>query len=176
MSSLTIDSRRPEWPTLLSLLPRQRLRAALAALTELGYSYSAMQPAADGFALLQLEDSCERQPFYLGELPIAVAAVAVTTPTGKITEGACQLMSSDVSLAEEIAVWDAILGDLCSMHSQNQSQSQSSDQSQEELAVVKAKALGQELLAEGATARSQRDAERQATLAATKVNFQMMDE
>lgn len=150
---------RNSWPSLLALLPSATIAESLASVQELGYSYGPIQPSGDGFALLQLEDSTQRQPFNLGELPLATAVVRVTTPDGRTLDGAAQLMTSDVALVEGIAVWDAILAD--------------DDQVDESTAAWR---IGAALLEQAQVQRDELTRERQAILGATHVKFQMMDE
>lgn len=150
---------RASWPSLLALLPSATIAESLARVQELGYSFGPIQPSGDGFALLQLEDSTQRQPFNLGELPLATAVVRVTTPDGRTLDGAAQLMTSDVAQVEGIAVWDAILA----------------DDAQEDEAKA-AWRIGAALLEQAQVARDELTQQRQAILGATKVKFQMMDE
>lgn len=151
---------RGSWPALLALHDTATLTSSVAAVVASGYSFHHVSRAADGFALLQLEDSCQLQPFYLGELPLAIAEVQVLTPAGRKLDGACQLMSADTALVAAIAVWDAILA--------------ADDISEPEDMAIRAKGLA--LLEEAVVMREAIAAERKAILAATKVNFQMMDE
>lgn len=151
---------RGSWPALLALHDTEALTASVTAVVEAGYSFHHVSQAADGFALLQLEDSCQRQPFYLGELPLASAEVQVQTPGGHKLDGACQLMSDDAAAVEAIAIWDALLA--------------ADDIAEPAHAAVKARGLA--LLEEAIAKREAIAAERKAILAATKVNFQMMDE
>lgn len=148
---------RASWPSLLALLPSATIAESLARVQELGYSYGPIQPSGDGFALLQLEDSTQRQPFNLGELPLATAVVRVTAPDGRTLDGAAQLMTSDVAQVEGIAVWDAILAD---------------DSSADDKAWL----IGAALLEQAKIARDELTQQRQAILSSTKVKFQMMDE
>lgn len=152
---------RGTWPALLALHSTATLTASVAAVVEAGFRFQHTARAADGFALLQLEDSCKMQPFYLGELPLTIAQVQVTTPSGRELDGACQLMSGDHKAAEAIAVWDALLA---------------ADEPAvgEELTAVRAKGLA--LLEQASAKRDEITAERKAILAATKVDFQMMDD
>lgn len=147
---------RSRWPALLSRLSRDELTASVTALKTADYTIAPLRQAEDGFALLQLEDSCQYQPFNLGELPLATAVVAVTAPDGTAYEGACQLMTADTELVTAIAVWDAILA--------------ATD------AQPAARQQGVALLAEGQKRQDAIDLERKAILARTKVNFTMMDE
>lgn len=150
---------RSNWPALLALHSTETLTSAMTALKEAGYRFHHVSKAAEGFALLQLEDSCQLQPFYLGELPLAIARVEVGTPDGRLLEGACQLMSADHQKVEAIAVWDAILAG-------------QSEDGQKSAAVAE----GLALLEQAVALRDAITMERKAILAATKVNFQMMDE
>lgn len=152
---------RSEWPALLAKVSGEAHQAAMAFVVESGYAIEPLRPSQDGFALMQVQDSCEQQPFYLGELPLAQAAVRVTTPDGRKLEGACQLLTAgkgaSMAKVEAIAVWDAILA----------------DPEAHDGAVVE---RGQSLLAEGANELQRIAEERKAILAATKVNFKIMDE
>lgn len=84
----------------------QIMRVARAAVE--GWQVIPLQPAESGLALLQWRDAVKHQPFYLGEVPIARAAVALTDSHGKRFEGGAVVMVDDAELAQAIAVLDAV--------------------------------------------------------------------
>jgi alpha-D-ribose 1-methylphosphonate 5-triphosphate synthase subunit PhnG len=67
-----------------------------------------LQPAESGLALMQWRDAVMHQPFYLGEVPMARAAIAITDSSGRRVEGGAVVMADDAELAQALALLDAI--------------------------------------------------------------------
>lgn len=86
---------------------RDTVLGAAARLTR-DLSVIPLQPAESGLALMQWRDAVMHQPFFLGEVPMARAAVALVSPRGERAEGAAVLMADDAELAQAIAVLDAV--------------------------------------------------------------------
>jgi alpha-D-ribose 1-methylphosphonate 5-triphosphate synthase subunit PhnG len=103
--------------------------------------------------MLQLEDGAYREPFFLGEFPLASAWVEITTPEGITAQGAAQVMDDDVELVETLAICDAIL----SARLPNW----------EKLA---------EMMERGEQAVAAKDRERKQMLAATQVDFSLLED
>ncbi|MBU2580776.1 MAG: phosphonate C-P lyase system protein PhnG [Alphaproteobacteria bacterium] len=66
------------------------------------------QPRA-GLALLRLRESVALDTFYLGEIPVATARVALRAPDGLYVDGGAVLMDDSTELAAAIAVLDGVL-------------------------------------------------------------------
>lgn len=102
-----------------SPLSRTLLPARLCAADRAQVLHTAMQlceglqripliPSESGLALLPWQDAVMHQPFYLGEVPMSRAAVALTNHLGQRIEGGAVLMADDLPLAEALAVLDAV--------------------------------------------------------------------
>jgi alpha-D-ribose 1-methylphosphonate 5-triphosphate synthase subunit PhnG len=118
-----------------------------------GLTVSPLHPAESGLALMQWRDGVMHQPFYLGEVPISRAAVALTDAKGCRVEGGAVVMADDAELAQALAVLDAVW-----THR-----------------LPGAEAV--DLLAEsGARARARLRAERQAVLKRTRVDFALLSQ
>ena len=77
-------------------------------LTE-GLTVTPLQPAESGLALMQWRDAVQHQPFFLGEVPMARAAVALVNHRGERAEGGAVVMADDAELAQALAVLDAVV-------------------------------------------------------------------
>lgn len=73
-----------------------------------GLTVTPLQPAEAGLALLQWRDAVQHQPFFLGEVPMARAAVALVNHRGERAEGGAVVMADDAELAQALAVLDAV--------------------------------------------------------------------
>lgn len=124
-----------------------------AAQLTAGLTVTPLQPAEAGLALLKWCDSVLRQPFYLGEVPMARAAVALIDHRGRRAEGGAVVMADDAELAQALAVLDAIAA-----------------QRWPGAEAVDA------LVQQGAQARENRRAIRQAMLQRTRVDFSLLCE
>jgi alpha-D-ribose 1-methylphosphonate 5-triphosphate synthase subunit PhnG len=111
-----------------------------------------LQPAEAGLALMQWRDAVMHQPFYLGEVPVARAAVAVSV-NGERVEGGAIVMADDADLAQALAVLDAVWAHRLP-----------GAEDVDELAQI------------GARARACLRAERQAMLKRTRVDFSLLSE
>lgn len=138
--------------TCLAAADRDQLLHAAAQLTE-GLAITPLQPAESGLALMQWQDAVMHQPFFLGEVPMARAAVALTDHRGERAEGGAVVMADDADLAHALALLDAIFA-----HRWPGAE------------VVEALALG------GAAARERVRAQRQAGLQRTRVDFSLLAE
>lgn len=118
-----------------------------------GLTLTPLQPAESGLALMQWQDAVMHQPFFLGEVPIARAAVALVNARGERAQGGAVLMADDAELAHALAVLDAV-------HTHRWPG----------VELVEALALG------GATARNRVRAQRQAGLQRTRVDFSLLAE
>lgn len=91
----------------LSAAGRQAVLSAAARLSE-GLTVTPLQPAEAGLALMQWRDAVQHQPFFLGEVPMARAAVALVDHRGERAEGGAVVMADDAELAQALAVLDAV--------------------------------------------------------------------
>lgn len=62
----------------------------------------------DGLWMLTLRDGVAHEPFYLGELPVAQARVAVHDAAGNQAEGGARLIGASAAVAVAAAVCDAV--------------------------------------------------------------------
>lgn len=131
---------------------REPVLDTAAQLTE-GLTVTPLQPAESGLALMQWRDAVKHQPFFLGEVPMARAAVALVNHRGERAEGGAVVMADDAELAQALAVLDAVFA-----------------QRWPGAEAVDALAL------RGAQARDEIRAVRQAALKRTRVDFALLAE
>jgi len=96
-------------PRLLMALPENEVIAVAETLAH-HYIIEDVTLPQSGLGLLQLEDSALVDAYYLGEIPLAAAHVALVDAKQNRTEGAAQVMSSSAELARAIAIMDAVVG------------------------------------------------------------------
>jgi alpha-D-ribose 1-methylphosphonate 5-triphosphate synthase subunit PhnG len=136
----------------LSAAGRDEVLALAQRVTE-GLTVSPLQPPESGLALMQWRDAVQHQLFFLGEVPLARAAVMVLDTVGQRAEGGAVVMADDVELAQALAALDAV-------HSHRLPGAEAVD-----------------ALAEcGARARARTRAERQAVLKRTRVDFALLSD
>lgn len=131
---------------------REAVLHTAAQLIE-GLTVTPLQPTESGLALMQWRDAVQHQPFFLGEVPMARAAVALINHRGERAEGGAVVMADDAELAQALAVLDAVLA-----------------QRWPGVEAVDALAL------RGAQARDELRAVRQAGLKRTRVDFALLAE
>ena len=131
---------------------REPVLSTAAQLTE-GMTVTPLQPAESGLALMQWRDAVQHQPFLLGEVPMARAAVSLVNHRGERAEGGAVVMADDAELAQALAVLDAVFA-----------------QRWPGVEAVDALAL------RGAQARDRIRAVRQAGLKRTRVDFALLAE
>lgn len=105
MNQKTID--RGNLGACLLAAGRDRVLDTAHTVSE-GLSVFPLQSAENGLALMQWRDAVMHQPFYLGEVPLSRAAVAVTAGGGPRVHGAAVIMADDAKLAQALALLDAI--------------------------------------------------------------------
>jgi alpha-D-ribose 1-methylphosphonate 5-triphosphate synthase subunit PhnG len=86
---------------------REAVLNTAAQLTE-GLTVTPLQHAESGLALMQWRDAVKHQPFFLGEVPMARAAVALVNHRGERAEGGAVVMADDAELAHALALLDAV--------------------------------------------------------------------
>ena len=91
----------------LSAAGRDEVLALAQRVTE-GLTVSPLQPPESGLALMQWRDAVMHQLFFLGEVPMARAAVVVVDAAGQRAEGGAVVMADDVELAQALAALDAV--------------------------------------------------------------------
>ncbi len=131
---------------------REPVLSTATQVTE-GLTVTPLQPAESGLALMQWRDAVQHQPFFLGEVPMARAAVALVNHRGERAEGGAVVMADDTELAQSLAVLDAVFA-----------------QRWPGVEAVDALAL------RGAQARDRVRAVRQAGLKRTRVDFALLAE
>lgn len=136
----------------LTAADREQVLHAAAQLAE-GLTITPLQPAESGLALMQWQDAVMHQPFFLGEVPMARAAIALVNHRGERAEGGAVVMADDADLAHALAVLDAVFA-----HRWPGAE------------VVDA------LARDGATARECLRVQRQAGLQRTRVDFALLAE
>lgn len=105
-----------------------------------------------GLGLLTLTDGAFHEPYYLGEFPLSACRLELSLADGQRADGGAQVVADDAGLAKSLAILDAILA---------------------------ARFPGWEMVAEqvasGARQRSEADRRRSTMLAATRVDFAMLN-
>ena len=99
---------RTEWISALKVLPIDNLLALTTKLSE-NWILRPKSVPQSGLGVMKLKDTAFNEAFYLGEFPLATSWLEVTTPDGKKSEGAAQVMDDRVELAEALALCDAVL-------------------------------------------------------------------
>jgi alpha-D-ribose 1-methylphosphonate 5-triphosphate synthase subunit PhnG len=142
---------RTQWISALKEVPADVLVSVTNKLSE-DWEIRPKSLTQSGLGIMKLKDSAFHETFYLGEFPLASAWLQITTPEGNKVEGAAQVMDDRVDIAEAMAICDAVLS---------------------------AKLPGWEnvsdLVNEGAALRKQKERERKAILARTRVDFSLLD-
>jgi alpha-D-ribose 1-methylphosphonate 5-triphosphate synthase subunit PhnG len=118
-----------------------------------GFSVIPLQPAESGLALMQWRDSVLHQAFFLGEVPISRAAIALVDAQERRFEGGAVVMADDADLAYALAVLDAVWAHR-----------------------LPGAELVDSLAASGESARARIRAERQAMLKRTRVDFSLLSQ
>lgn len=99
---------RSQWIRALTAHPTEKVAAVINLVTETWRIIPKTVPQS-GLAILKLQDGAFHEPFYLGEIPLATAWVRVITSEGMKAEGAAQVVADSTTLAETLALCDAIL-------------------------------------------------------------------
>jgi alpha-D-ribose 1-methylphosphonate 5-triphosphate synthase subunit PhnG len=155
MTSLSVTTLKIERRHLVACLTtadREQVLHAAAQLAE-GLTITPLQPAESGLALLQWQDAVIHQPFFLGEVPMARAAIALVNHRGDRAEGGAVVMVDDADLAHALALLDAVFAHRWPG-----------------VEVVET------LARSGAAARERLRAQRQAGLQRTRVDFSLLAE
>lgn len=110
MTSRTLPTAPIERRHLVACLVAAGREPVLNTATQLteGLTVTPLQPAESGLALMQWRDAVQHQPFFLGEVPMARAAVALVNHRGERAEGGAVVMADDAELAQALAVLDAV--------------------------------------------------------------------
>jgi len=108
MSNTRCQLPRPEWARMLSALPSRDIRQ-FAERFESACAIEDLSLPQSGLALLKLRDTVLDETFYLGEIPLSRAHVAVRSADGRVAEGGGQIMDDRSSMAHDIAILDAVL-------------------------------------------------------------------
>ena len=105
-----------------------------------------------GLGLLTLTDGAFHEAYYLGEFPLSSCSIELSLSDGRQAAGGAQVMADDAGLARSLAILDAILAakfpgwDKVTAH-----------------------------IASGASRRAEENRRRRAMLAATRVDFAMLN-
>ena len=105
-----------------------------------------------GLGLLKLNDGAFHEPYYLGEFPLSTCSVEISLADGSRGVGGARVMEDDAELAQALAILDAILANGFPGH-----------------------AKITELIHKGMDKRNEEDRRRRMMLAATKVDFDLLN-
>lgn len=142
---------RKDWIRALTAHPTPALHALAAQLADECAVKMISLPQA-GLGLLQLKDGAFHEPYYLGEFLLSSCHLELTLVDGRWAEGGAQVMADDAELARSLAILDVILA-----------------------ARFPGWEIVSEHIASGAQQRSEADRRRTAMLAATRVDFAMLN-
>lgn len=142
---------RKDWIRALTAHPVPLLNTLAEQLTA-DCEVKLMSLPQAGLGLLTLTDGAFHEPYYLGEFPLSACRIELAFPDGRRAEGGAQVLADDADLARSLAIMDAILA---------------------------ARLPGWEAVSRhvesGARQRSEADHRRSAMLAATRVDFAMLN-
>lgn len=99
---------RNDWPSALCQINAAEIKELAAKLCRDIEVRDVVLPQA-GLGLLSLTDGAFHEPFYLGEIPVARAQVILKTADGREVQGGTVLVDDRVQLARSIAILDAVL-------------------------------------------------------------------
>lgn len=105
-----------------------------------------------GLGLLTLTDGAFHEPYYLGEFPLSSCSIELSLADGRTAAGGAHVMADDANLARSLAILDAVLAARLPGWEQVSAQ-----------------------IDAGAITRTQEDRRRRAMLAATRVDFAMLN-
>ena len=143
---------RNDWPSALCQLNAVEIKQVAATLSRDIEVRDVILPQA-GLGLLSLTDGAFHEPFYLGEIPMARAEVILKTADGREVQGGTVLVDDRVQLARSIAILDAVLSGKLPGYEQAAS-----------------------LVERGNQLRMQKMIERRQILAATRVDFSLLEQ
>lgn len=142
---------RKDWIRALTAHPASALNALADELVR-GCDVKLKSLPQAGLGLLQLADGAFHEPYYLGEFPLSSCSIELSMPEGRTAAGGAHVMADDAQLAHSLAILDAILA---------------------------ARLPGWERVSAhidaGAMTRAEEDRRRRAMLAATRVDFAMLN-
>jgi alpha-D-ribose 1-methylphosphonate 5-triphosphate synthase subunit PhnG len=142
---------RKDWIRALTAHPATVLNALADELT-VGCDVKLKSLPQAGLGLLTLTDGAFHEPYYLGEFPLSSCSIELSLPDGRRADGGAQVMADDAELARSLAILDAVLS---------------------------ARFPGWERVSahieSGASRRAEEDRRRRAMLAATRVDFAMLN-
>lgn len=143
---------RNDWPRALYQLNAAEIKAVAATLSGDIEVCDVVLPQA-GLGLLSLTDGAFHEPFYLGEIPVARAEVILKTTDGREVQGGSVLVDDRAQLARSIAILDAILS-----------------------GKLPGCDVAEKLVKKGELMRMQKISERRQMLAATRVDFSLLEQ
>ncbi|MBA3902209.1 MAG: phosphonate C-P lyase system protein PhnG [Rhodocyclaceae bacterium] len=146
-----MNMERKNWIRALTAHPATVLNALADQLTaDCDVKLKSLPQA--GLGLLTLTDGAFHEPYYLGEFPLSSCSIELALSDGRRAAGGAQVMADDAELARSLAILDAVLA---------------------------ARFPGWERVSahieSGALSRTGEDRRRRAMLAATRVDFAMLN-
>ncbi|MBI5781255.1 MAG: phosphonate C-P lyase system protein PhnG [Rhodocyclales bacterium] len=142
---------RKDWIRALTAHPATVLNALAEDVTA-GCDVKFKSLPQAGLGLLTLTDGAFHEPYYLGEFPLSACSIELSLSDGRQAAGGAQVMADDAELARSLAILDAVLA---------------------------ARFPGWERVSahieSGASRRAEEDRRRRVMLAATRVDFAMLN-
>lgn len=143
---------RTDWIRALTAHPTPDLHT-LAERLAAGCEVRLTRLPQAGLGLLQLADGAFHEAYYLGEFPLSTCSLELALADGRRAAGGAQVMADDAALARSLAILDAILAARFPGWEEVSGQVQS-----------------------GAARRGEDDRRRRAMLAATRVDFAVLND
>ncbi len=106
--SKKVELPRSQWIKALSQIKRLELVEQVQNLAK-DWLIKPVSPPQSGLGALKLKESTMSEPFFLGEFPLSCVWIEISTPDGRVVQGAANVMHDDVEYAEVLAICDAVL-------------------------------------------------------------------
>lgn len=143
---------RKEWAAALCALPAAEVKHLANVLSgELEVRDVALPHA--GLGLLKLRDGAFEESYFIGEVPVARAEVIVRSAAGDEARGGALIVDDRAQFARSVAILDAVLA-----------------------GKLPGWMPAMELVRNGMQARRQKNSERKKQLAATRVDFSLLEQ
>lgn len=143
---------RSQWIKALSQVKRQELIEQVRSSAK-DWFIKPVAPPQSGLGALKLKESTMSEAFFLGEFPLSSVWIEISTPDGRVVQGAANVMHDDIEYAEALAVCDAVLAEQLDGFDEIEA-----------------------LLAQGLHLFEERESVRRKILSSTRVDFSLLEE
>ena len=105
-----VELPRSQWIKALSQIKRIELAERIQNISK-DWIIKPVSPPQSGLGVLKLKESTMSEPFFLGEFPLSCVWIEISTPDGRVVQGAANVMNDDIEYAEALAICDAVLAE-----------------------------------------------------------------